>query len=193
MYKQAYQVLNTLMLTWDYFPFEDSFLLREDVLQYPWSWAYKWLGASHPGFWDLNPCKKNMLSYPLSLLSSPTPSLFTFVLVLSAGESNSGLHAFRASVLPTEPFPCPLSHSSARSVLSLRLNPPLLDPYIGLSLLLCFLMNSAFTILQVHHSTLILQLTGLALPVCLYRSWVCHLYPSLCTLTSVTQVAHSTC
>lgn len=75
----------------------------------------------------------------------------------------------------------PPSHSSARSVLSFRLNPPLLDPYIGLCLVLCFLMNSAFAILQAHHSTLILRLTGLALPVCLYRLGLSPLPLSLYT------------
>lgn len=82
-------------------------------------------------------------------------------------------------VLGIEPSLHPLEYLSAKSVLSFRLSPALLDPYIGRSLLLCLLMNSPHPgdckIITVHSSH-----TGcLALPVCLSSPLIFVTFPPL--------------
>lgn len=79
--------------------------------------------------------------------------------------SNLAPRVCTASPLQTEPSPWPLSHSFARLVLSFRLGPALLDPFIGLSLLLCLPMSLPHSLvckLITAHSSL--QLMCLALP-----------------------------
>lgn len=95
--------------------------------------------------------------------------------------------------LTPELSPQPLPYLSARTAFSFWLCPALLDPYIGLSPLLCLLMN------PIHESARASQHTHLSsrrvwpVQCALPAPWFCHLSPSPRTFTRLIQwpIAHA--
>jgi hypothetical protein len=58
IFKHTYQVVKYLMLTWDCFPFEGSFSLREDSAL-PLELALQVVVSLPSWFWEPNPCKRS--------------------------------------------------------------------------------------------------------------------------------------